>query len=220
LKKFLLGLMCGIVLAAATSVYAAGAVNAVLFPVKYIFNGQEKKLDGGYATLNYNGRAYVPIRFVAENMGAAVAYDENTRSIKINHTADSMQVVKTNAYSLAVPGNWTVRTVDLEPGNVYFYLDGKNIGGLAIEGYLPPDSPYFPNHSELTEKKVLDGYFTTVIRASFDRTQPAAAQDPTVTRETRFYFLIDDIRAYDLYFDREFVDETTMIRIAKSLTVH
>jgi hypothetical protein len=217
LKKFLLGLTCGIALTATTAVYASNTINAILFPAKYIFNGQEKKLDSEYVTLNYNGHAYVPIRFLAENMGSIVGYDENTRTIKVNYSTDSMQIVKANSYSLAVPKTWTV---DIQQDNVYFYIDGKEIGGLEIEGYIPPDTIYFPNHSELIEKNTLDGYFTTVVRASFKRTQPAASQDPTVTKETRFYFLIDNKElAYDLYFNQEYIDEQTMINIAKSLAL-
>lgn len=44
LKKFLLGLTCGITLTATTAVYASNTINAILFPAKYIFNGQEKKI--------------------------------------------------------------------------------------------------------------------------------------------------------------------------------
>jgi hypothetical protein len=33
--------------------------------------------------LNYNGTAYAPLRFVAENLGATVNYDEENQSISI-----------------------------------------------------------------------------------------------------------------------------------------
>jgi len=59
LKKFLLGLTCGIVLTATTAVYASNTINAILFPAKYIFNGQEKKLDSEYVTLNMNSESTV-----------------------------------------------------------------------------------------------------------------------------------------------------------------
>lgn len=218
MKKFLLGLTCGIALTVTTAAYASDTIQTYLFPVKYVFNGQSKELDSEYTTLNYNGHAYVPIRFVAENMGSNVGYDENTQTIKINYNTDSTQLIKTKSYSLAVPKTWTV---DIQQDTVLFFLrDGKEIGGLEIEGYIPPDTVFFPNHSELIEKKTLDGFFTAVIQASFNRTQPAASQDTSVTKETRFYFLINDKKqAYDLYFNQEDVDEQTMINIIKSLTL-
>jgi len=104
--------------------------------------------------------------------------------------------------------------------NVYFYSNGKEIGGLEIEGYIPPDTIHFLNHSELTEKKTLDGDFTTVVQASFQRSQPSAPRDPTVLNETHFYFLMEhEEPAYDLYFNQDDVDQETMLRIARSLTL-
>lgn len=74
MKKFLLGLVCGMGLTATTAVYALETIQAYLFPVRYEFNGQAKELDSEYATLNYNGHAYVPVRFVAESLGVGVRY--------------------------------------------------------------------------------------------------------------------------------------------------
>jgi hypothetical protein len=218
LKKFVLGLTCGIALSATTAVYASNTLNAYIFPVKYVFNGQSKELDSEYTTLNYNGHAYVPIRYVAENMGSFVGYDEKTQTIKINYNTDSTQNIKTESYSLAVPKTWTV---DIQHDTVHFFKNGKEIGGLEIEGYIPPDTVYVPNHSELIEKKMVDGFFTSVIQASFNLTQPAASQDTSVTKETHFYFLINDKKqAYDLYFNLENVDEQTMMNIVKSLALN
>lgn len=83
MKKFWLGLVCGIAIATSTAVYANEAIQATLFPVQYFFNSQPQEPDSEYATLNYNGHAYVPVRFVAESMGATVNYDEADRYISI-----------------------------------------------------------------------------------------------------------------------------------------
>mgnify|MGYP001296001764 CR=1 FL=1 len=40
--------------------------------------------EGDNVTLNYKGRAYVPIRFVAENSRDIVAYDEKTKTVTID----------------------------------------------------------------------------------------------------------------------------------------
>lgn len=86
MKKFVLGLICGIGLSATTAVCASDTIQAYLFPVKFVFNGQDKELDSEYTTLNYNGHAYVPIRFVAENMGALVKYEDITKTVSIVDT--------------------------------------------------------------------------------------------------------------------------------------
>ena len=83
LKKFFLGLICGIGLTATTAVYASDTIQAYLFPVRYEFNGQTKQLDSEYTTLNYNGHAYVPIRFVAESLGVGIRYLDKDKVISI-----------------------------------------------------------------------------------------------------------------------------------------
>ncbi|SFM20356.1 Copper amine oxidase N-terminal domain-containing protein [Paenibacillus sp. 1_12] len=74
MKTFLFGLACGILVTASTAAYASDTIQAYLFPVGFEVNGQDKKLDNEYTVLNYNGHAYVPIRFVAENLGMGVRY--------------------------------------------------------------------------------------------------------------------------------------------------
>lgn len=88
LKKFILGLVCGIGLTATTAVYASETIQAYLFPVRYEINGQDKELDSEYVTLNYNGYAYVPVRFIAESMGASVGYHQQSSTIFIDQPSD------------------------------------------------------------------------------------------------------------------------------------
>jgi hypothetical protein len=52
--------------------------------MKYFFNGHNKELSTEYTTLNYNGHAYVPVRFLAESMGATVEYHHESSAITIN----------------------------------------------------------------------------------------------------------------------------------------
>lgn len=94
MKKFILGLVCGMALTATTAVYAADTIQAYLFPVKFEFNGQSKPLDEKeYVVLNHNGHAYVPLRYAAESMGKIAKYNENTRTISIDDTNLSMNLV-------------------------------------------------------------------------------------------------------------------------------
>lgn len=91
MKKFMLGLLCGgVLVAAGSAAYASEAlqsIQAYLFPVKFVINGQNKQPDGEYATLNYNGHVYVPVRFVAEAMGGVVGYEEESGTVHI-HSPD------------------------------------------------------------------------------------------------------------------------------------
>ncbi|MDQ0896192.1 MULTISPECIES: stalk domain-containing protein [unclassified Paenibacillus] len=83
MKKFVLGLICGIGLTATTAVYASDMIQAYLFPAKLEINGQSKELDSEYKILNYNGHAYFPIRFIAENLELGVKYSSMDNIISI-----------------------------------------------------------------------------------------------------------------------------------------
>jgi hypothetical protein len=82
-KKFILGLTCGIALTATTAVYASDTIQAYLFPAKFEVNGQSKELNSEYKVLNYNGHAYVPIRFIGESLGLGVRYIDRDNVISI-----------------------------------------------------------------------------------------------------------------------------------------
>lgn len=72
-----LGLTLGIVATSATPVSAAvDYVKAILFPVKMIVNNEEQIMPEGADILNYNNQTYVPLRFFAEKLGAAVGYQQ------------------------------------------------------------------------------------------------------------------------------------------------
>lgn len=84
MRKLVVGAVCGAMLTGATAVYAGDEIRAALFPAKYEVNGTAVERDGAYETLNYNGRAYVPIRFVAEQLDTVVAYEEESQTIKLD----------------------------------------------------------------------------------------------------------------------------------------
>jgi hypothetical protein len=103
LKRFILGLICGIGLTATTAVYASDTIQTYLFPAKFAFNGVTKEVDNKeYVVLNHQGHAYVPIRFVAENMGALVKYEESTKTIILNETSLSKKLQLNEAILNAV----------------------------------------------------------------------------------------------------------------------
>lgn len=84
MKKFILGLTCGIGLTATTAVYASDTIQAYLFSASFVIKGEPKNLHPDYTALNHNGHVYVPIRFISESLGAKVAYEENTKTITVD----------------------------------------------------------------------------------------------------------------------------------------
>ncbi|MDF2651263.1 MAG: copper amine oxidase-like protein [Paenibacillus sp.] len=124
MKKFIFGLICGITVTTSTAVYASETIQTYLFPVRYEINGQNTEMEKEYSTLNYNGHAYVPIRFIAENLGAFVDYNEQNKEIKINHFPASMDLLTDNKYP------------NIHFGLIDLYLDG---GYTGIRGLLSLD---------------------------------------------------------------------------------
>ncbi|GAB6178759.1 hypothetical protein JCM14036_00780 [Desulfotomaculum defluvii] len=135
--------------------YAADYVQTTLFPANIIINGQSKELNTEYTILNCSNHVYVPIRFVAENMGAIVDYNNNTRTININNiSGDSLTIkdpkenfVQVGNLNLIREGNNTRVTGNILislPGtntigaNLSFYNDkGEKMGSVVISGDIP-----------------------------------------------------------------------------------
>jgi len=83
MKKFLNGMLFGLLISFGTISYASNTIQAVIFPSIFNFNGESKSVDEGYEVLNYKDHVYVPIRFVAENMNATVGYSARNHNISI-----------------------------------------------------------------------------------------------------------------------------------------
>lgn len=84
MKKFVSGFLFGLLRALAPFAYATGKIEADLFPVKLWLNGEQKKLPEEYEILNYGGHAYVPIRYLAEQLGGKVSYDEREGAVSVS----------------------------------------------------------------------------------------------------------------------------------------
>ncbi|WP_409341522.1 stalk domain-containing protein [Paenibacillus sp. MBLB4367] len=77
-----MGLGAGLLLAFSSLAYASDKVEVNLFPVKVTFEGEEKQMNEDYFVFNHNGNAYLPARFVAENLKAHVQYNDETKTIE------------------------------------------------------------------------------------------------------------------------------------------
>lgn len=82
-----LGITMGLFLSMGIQAFAGSALekieayinNAITFTI----NGEDKELPEDYEILTYNNRTYVPIRFIAETLGAKVDWNERTKNITI-----------------------------------------------------------------------------------------------------------------------------------------
>lgn len=80
------GIVIGATLIAPAISFANTSISAWLTnDIAIFFNGHQKTLPEGYEILVYNGRTYTPARFVAEELGAEVVWDEASRNIFISY---------------------------------------------------------------------------------------------------------------------------------------
>ena len=88
-KKYpfiVLGTIIGMIFMLGLNVYAniSDEVSAILASyITFEFDGEIKPLPSGYTVLLYEGRSYVPARFIAEELGAEVDWDIRNQVVKI-----------------------------------------------------------------------------------------------------------------------------------------
>ncbi|KRE45965.1 stalk domain-containing protein [Paenibacillus sp. Soil724D2] len=151
MKKFLLGLSCGFVIACSSVAVASDTIQALLFPASFEINGNTASLNNDYKVLNVDGHAYVPIRFVAENLGATIDYDADTNMIFVKN--GNLTLIDPNYKGISV-GNLILtkkgentkvtgqlkmegmgNTKNMIGANLSFYNDkSEKIGEVAISG--------------------------------------------------------------------------------------
>ncbi|CAG7623044.1 hypothetical protein PAESOLCIP111_02472 [Paenibacillus solanacearum] len=73
---FTLALSAGLLIAGTTTVFAADAVKAVLFPIQVFIQQKAQTLPAESPILNYNNQTYVPLRFFSEQLGQQVDYKQ------------------------------------------------------------------------------------------------------------------------------------------------
>jgi len=92
MKKLVLGFALGCLLSLSTAGYAAEAIHTMLLAT-FKVNGVVKDARSlGYEVVQYHGRAYIPLRFVADQLGIAVAYEEETNTILLDDRFDAVEL--------------------------------------------------------------------------------------------------------------------------------
>lgn len=86
-KHLLIGLVVGMLVASGGQIFAANAIEKIEAYINhdmtFTFDGEKKMLPDDYKVLVYKDRLYVPVRFVAENLGASIDWNDTTKVIAI-----------------------------------------------------------------------------------------------------------------------------------------
>ncbi|WZL73581.1 copper amine oxidase N-terminal domain-containing protein [Clostridiaceae bacterium 35-E11] len=85
-KQMITGIIIGSMVSAGGAVFAESpsvVFARIMNAIQFEFNGEIKEISKEYTVLNYKDRTYVPARFIAENLGAEVKWDEKTNTISM-----------------------------------------------------------------------------------------------------------------------------------------
>lgn len=159
-KQFVWGLVCGVALASSSVAFASSSIQALFFPAHFEINGSTVSLPPEYKVLQVEGRTYVPVRFVAENLGATVDYDPSTQRLVIKN--QKLDITDPNYATVAV-GNLIV-TKEGNQSKVTGQLQIEGVGNSqnSIEGIL---SFYNANQEKLGEVMIRGNDFGVVAKA-------------------------------------------------------
>lgn len=97
-KSLVTGIVIGTTLSGIGTGFAEGNnVSATIENwIQFKFNGVSQSLPSDYSILNYKGRIYVPARYIAEQLGADVSWDESTQTISVNSNLQQQLEEKQN----------------------------------------------------------------------------------------------------------------------------
>lgn len=85
MKKFIAGLVIGLMFTSTVSFAANQDISAVLTDFNFIVNGQAKALST--RPIVYNGTSYLPVREISNLLGYDVSYSDETRTITLTTQA-------------------------------------------------------------------------------------------------------------------------------------
>lgn len=141
LRIFISGVVFG-ALFFGTATYAAG-INVDILPIKFVFDGVEKKLPADQTGFIYQGRTYVPLRFVSESLGKEVSWEGASQTAYIGKKPEKAiyplivfkeYVDEKNGFSLKVPNTVkflkeTVDNINTTTGKVFI---GSSIITISV----------------------------------------------------------------------------------------
>ncbi|WP_058302805.1 copper amine oxidase N-terminal domain-containing protein [Gorillibacterium timonense] len=179
MKKFMLGLLCGALLASSTVAFAASPLQARLFPAGFTINGKEVQLDKAYKVLEADGHTYVPVRFVAENLGATVGYEADSHRVYIQNgpltvgdpnfpgVSVGNLILTRSGKNTSVIGQLQYAGVgntknSLEASLTFYNAANKKLGSAILKGSFGVDTQTFTT----TAAGDLRGYQTVILQVT------------------------------------------------------
>lgn len=159
------GIALGIILTMSFQVFAASAIEKIEAyankEMNFEFDGKAVALPSEYEVIVYKDRSYVPARFVAENLGATVNWDNNTKKILFTKAQTSTPPSITLPAIETPSGNYkelpqTKDTLEYRLSVVSYYSEGQGVGD-KLYLTLTNTSNYPIQLNQMATKIIADG---------------------------------------------------------------
>ena len=99
MKKFFAGLLSGLIITSTFAAFSVGIIKSAVFApdMKIVVNGTQLAAEPVTVTLEgqTDGSNYVPVKAVAEALGATVAWDGNNKQIIITGSGNAQAITET-----------------------------------------------------------------------------------------------------------------------------
>lgn len=118
-RSFIIGFILGALIFGGVA-YAATMIEVHFVPLKYYYNGFELKPARGKEGFIYEGRTYVPLRFVSENLEKDVAWDGDTYRIDITDAEKLSQNIESEKFQQLYS------KMAFDEDYLYFYESGSD----------------------------------------------------------------------------------------------
>lgn len=195
LQGILIGLILGIMLCSVAFAEQITETISVIFDDYriYIDGKDASECPDGQKPMNYNGRIYVPLRYVSEQMGRKVSWEAETKSVYINkdyseqfELAAKSQISKEELMRSAAVINERLKNAGYT--EVIYSIDGSSIIFGATKGTLT---------KEILSEMLSEGIMTfkdkdgNVILDRADLNGAYVCNDDLLTGEKQFYIEIE-----------------------------
>ncbi len=154
-KTFASGVVVGAACMMTIPAVAAGINVSAVLPgdITFKINGSNVAADSEMPVLNYNSRVYVPIRFVADQLGATVSWDANMRQVIITSPEPEVKEV--------------IKEVPVE--KIVYVKDNESTDGTVYEK-LPIKQRTSDFILQITGMSIKDGNDTTKFFVTMENT--------------------------------------------------
>lgn len=200
-KDGIIGFMVGSILCSSI-VYAASTLEVHFIPLKYYFDGVEKRASKELQGFIYNDRTYVPLRFIAESMGKEVIWEDETKSIYIDESSDVVQNEKDNQVYISRQiqeyGEWIYYIEDSFEGHNLFKIkkDGTlktRLSNKPTESFTIRDNWIYLSERSVATSANSSGK-TELYKMQIDGTSKIKISDSD--NDLRDFYIVDDMVYY------------------------